>query len=306
MTTNKAQANLLDVITAGRQLPDDCSQWALISVTPDLRPFGSTQALPWPGSWAVAPEPEPDTRDHSLDCEECCADCCSNEDCTANDDPEPPGFEVARSWQGLTPHRGPGGYRMGTPPFALLLIAHSDADLLGPYDDFWAVGRVGRLFSVDVIDGIRLIREHGAGADLSNAFLPGARLNHTDLTGANLRGTELSNATLYYTDFTGADMYRAGLDHTSLSNAQLAGVDLSWSRLDHADLSDANLRGANLHRATLRYSRLTNTDLRGASLTDVDFTGIDLTTTYLEGARAYSSTVWPTGFDPRAAGVVVS
>ena len=66
----------------------------------------------------------------------------------------------------------------------------------------------------------------------------------------------------------GADLRRA-----DLFGADLEGVDLSG-----ADLNEANLSGA---------------DLGGALLSGVN----------LIGARANKNTVWPEGFEPKAAGV---
>ena len=56
-----------------------------------------------------------------------------------------------------------------------------------------------------------------------------------------------------------------------------------------ADLSGANLVGADL----------SETNLCGADLRDANLIRVDLT-----GARYDSRTVWPEGFDPRAAGAI--
>jgi uncharacterized protein YjbI with pentapeptide repeats len=50
-------------------------------------------------------------------------------------------------------------------------------------------------------------------------------------------------------------------------------------------LADADLRNANLKGANLREVNLTNADLKGA--------------------RSDAATLWPDGFDPETAGVVV-
>ncbi len=57
------------------------------------------------------------------------------------------------------------------------------------------------------------------------------------------------------------------------------GADLGWANLIEADFTGANLIGVNFRRA----------DLTGANL---------------ERAVADGRTVWPEGFDPKAAGVI--
>lgn len=75
-----------------------------------------------------------------------------------------------------------------------------------------------------------------AGADHSNASLPGCDLSKAVLCGANLTGADLRNA--------------------NLSNANL----------DSADLSRANLMGANLSGARLQLAKLRRTKLVGATV----------------------------------------
>jgi uncharacterized protein YjbI with pentapeptide repeats len=60
----------------------------------------------------------------------------------------------------------------------------------------------------------------------------------------------------------------------------LLGADLRWANLKRANLAGANLAGANLAGAKLRRINLT-------------------------GATSDRKTVWPSGFDPKAAGVIV-
>ena len=98
---------------------------------------------------------------------------------------------------------------------------------------------------------------HGAKltrADLFAAELPRARLRLANLTWANLREAYLSRADLSWTDLAGANLREA-----NLSMANLRGADLTW-----ANMSMANLAGADFTRANL-----TGIDLRGAILDDV-------------------------------------
>ena len=94
------------------------------------------------------------------------------------------------------------------------------------------------------------------------------RLPILDLYSVDLRGVVLLGARLYWSMFTASNLERA-----LLSNADLSNSDLSSANLKYAILRGTNLRQAKLHGADL------------------------------EGAEASSKTVWPTGFDPNAAGV---
>ena len=62
-----------------------------------------------------------------------------------------------------------------------------------------------------------------------------------------------------------------------------------------ADLQDARIRRADLSSADLRDGNLSGADLR-----DADLSGVRM-----RGAQADSRTLWPEGFDPLGAGVIV-
>jgi hypothetical protein len=93
--------------------------------------------------------------------------------------------------------------------------------------------------------------------------------NKLDLRFADLRGLEFYNAHLEWTDFYGAH----------LEGAKMWGAVLQHAKLDDAHLAGANLRGVQLQEASLK----------GANLA---------------GALFDDGTVWPAGFDARAAGAV--
>ncbi|NIL57848.1 pentapeptide repeat-containing protein, partial [Salinispora arenicola] len=127
------------------------------------------------------------------------------------------GICLARTWGAMA--------SAGVPAVTLLLCAWSTADLLsGASGDTW---QVRRAYVVDVVDGARLIREHGRGA-----YLRGANLG-----GANLRGADLEDANLW-----GANLEGAYLD----------GANLEYANLRGAYLKGANLGGANLRARTWR------------------------------------------------------
>ena len=151
---------------------------------------------------------------------------------------------------------------------AALLVAYRPTDVA--HVDAHKV-RVDQAVVLARFDPVALIRAGWmAGADLGGADLGGA-----DLRGADLRGAYLGGANLGGADLRGAD---------------LGGADLWGADLGGANLRDADLRGANLWGATLWGANLGGANLRGADLGD---------------ASANRLTVWPDGFDPIAAGVIV-
>jgi uncharacterized protein YjbI with pentapeptide repeats len=115
------------------------------------------------------------------------------------------------------------------------------------------------------------------GAALESFVIPGVR---------TLRGKSFKNASLCWATMAGAD----------LSGCNFEGADLRGANLDGASLVAANLRGANLGRDNLGGS----THLLGTDLTDASLEGA-----ILSGARFNSHTVFPAGFDPNAAGMLM-
>lgn len=179
--------SLLDVLTAGRSLPAGCDRWGIRTVHPDLR---SQHGYRWPGpgQWAYAPGPI-DTDNTSVEVGD--------------------GICLARTWRAMASD--------GVPAVTLLLCAWSSADLLSDAcGDTW---RLRRAYVVDIVDGARLIREHGRGANLQ---------------GANLQGADLERANLESAD----------LERANLRGANLRGADLRGANLDGADLQGAAMRGA--------------------------------------------------------------
>jgi membrane protein implicated in regulation of membrane protease activity len=99
------------------------------------------------------------------------------------------------------------------------------------------------------------------------------------------------------------DLRRANLTRADLRGAQLQGADFFLANLEEAHLHRAQLQGANLEYVNLRYAtligaQLQDSDLRGARLENADLRGVQL-----EGAARDSGTVWPDGFNWKAAGV---
>ena len=153
--------DLLPVIVEREQatLPDGFDTWGLKSVRPDLRTYGGYQ-WPYPGNVAEAD-----------DVEEANTGAC----------PRRPGdgLCVATSWRGMASG--------GIPARTLLLVATASTDVLGR-DDASGKSRHRRVAVVALVDGERLLREAGRGADLRGAYLGGADLGGADLGGAYLGG----------------------------------------------------------------------------------------------------------------------
>ena len=133
-------------------------------------------------------------------------------------------------------------------------------------------------------------------------FAPGASrrdrldLHSVDLRRANLFGAHLERAELRDAHLEGALLLGVHLEEANLSSAHLEGAMLPAARLEGAFLGDTHLEGAGLHQAYLNRAVLAGAYLEGATLRG----------TRLAGALADENTVWPAGFDWRAAGVIVA
>jgi uncharacterized protein YjbI with pentapeptide repeats len=139
--------------------------------------------------------------------------------------------------------------------------------------------------------------------DVTN--LQEANLSDADLQGAHLAGADLQGATLFRAQLQGADLLRAQLQGANLVGADLQGVTLDRAQLQRAilgvaDLQGASLVGADLQGATLDKAKLERANLGGASLREVRLNGAQL-----QNALSDPKTIWPEGFDPHRAGVLL-
>jgi hypothetical protein len=93
------------------------------------------------------------------------------------------GLSVAKTTRGMTQ----GGYQ----PRTVLVVGFNR--VLAEDTDKWKVATAKTLA---VVDGLKIIRNHGDGAYLTRAYLTGADLTRADLTGADLTGADLTGAYL--------------------------------------------------------------------------------------------------------------
>lgn len=138
---------LADVITKGRTLPEGYDHWAFRAVRPDL---SSSHGYRWPFPGSVAEAPGP-FGSHLGEC------------------PIEPGDGIcaATTYAGMAS----GGVAART----LLLVAYCDADVLGGRRKGGKL-RLSRCLVVELIDGERILRVRGRGANLRDANLRGAYL----------------------------------------------------------------------------------------------------------------------------------
>ena len=205
--------DLLPVVveTSGAQMPDGFDSWGIKTVLPDL---STTRNFRWamPGGVNVS-------NDHLLlDNTSAC--------------PKKPGdgLCVATTWQGMASG--------GISALTLLLVAYRAADVVGRNVPQGKLRIGGVVASVALVDGERLVREHGRGANLRGADLQRANLIDADLQGADLRGADLQGADLWGANLRYADLQGADLSDADLSDADLWGADLYGAELQCAKLPD--------------------------------------------------------------------
>lgn len=128
---------------------------------------------------------------------------------------------------------------------------------------------------------------------LCNANLQGVVF--TRLESVNFQAANLENAR--FARRTPTDTLRDALSalvsvdidirNCNFIKANLVSADFKWNRLSVVDFSSA---------------KLTGTNFSGTVLIDVSFSNAKLENTNFTGARYTSTTTWPPGFDPKAAG----
>jgi uncharacterized protein YjbI with pentapeptide repeats len=138
-------------------------------------------------------------------------------------------------------------------------------------------------------DGNFLLEVEGAN------FLDCKSLRRADFSGEQLEGIYIADSDLREADFTGADLYRA-----NAFRANCEGAIFRNAELNGANLEQTNLRGADLQGAYISLDNLFGSpQLQGA-----DLTGALLDETVFIGCEYDDSTVFPSGFDPAAHGMI--
>jgi membrane protein implicated in regulation of membrane protease activity len=158
-----------------------------------------------------------------------------------------------------------------------------------------ALSVLGRLPSLPNVPRADISDANLAHADLPGVTLKGFRLARADLQSANLEGADLQSANL-----EGANLKRA-----NLRRADLQGTNLEGANVQRAILYFAKLQGADLKEAFLQKALLLRANLEGAALKDANLWEASLLRVKLKGARC-GATVWPDGFDWKAAGVLLA
>jgi uncharacterized protein YjbI with pentapeptide repeats len=147
------------------------------------------------------------------------------------------------------------------------------------------------------------------GADLQEADLRKANLLGANLEGAVLIGASLQEANLHEANLHDANLHDANLFDANLWGANLQGADLQGAglqaSLQRAILVQANLQGAFLQGANLQGANLFYADLEEANLEEANLWEAILLRVNLKGAKCTADTVWPDGFDWKAAGVIL-
>lgn len=230
--TDEYRDLLQEVIVKNRTLPPGCNRWGIKSVSAGLTTHNGFSWLPAIcEGYLEASDPDP-----------------------VNLGPCPgymgDGLCVAWTWRGMASG--------GIPANTLLLLAYRSQDVLG-FDNEDGKARVTRVEFVDVIDGARLIRDHGAGADLEFANLQGMDLSYGELRGANL-----SHASADYASFRGAMLYEA-----NLSCGFFTGCEFSSAYMERANLFKANLARTRFHSACISGANFDDTRLRMADFRNV-------------------------------------
>jgi uncharacterized protein YjbI with pentapeptide repeats len=162
--------------------------------------------------------------------------------------------------------------------------------------------------------GLNFQRAILSGAQLQNADLSGAQLHPWRAVGArgvggfqpqnaDLRGVQGQNARLNGANLQEVVLGFAEFRGANFSGARLTGANLIGARLQRANLSGAQLEEALLYDANLQNAILSDAQLKGAFLDRAQLQGARLDNAQLQGAYHSAKTVWPTGFDWKAAGV---
>jgi uncharacterized protein YjbI with pentapeptide repeats len=135
-------------------------------------------------------------------------------------------------------------------------------------------------------------------------------LSRCDLTGVNLRRVNCRGGNFEKANLSRADLVLATFHRVNFKGAKLKEVEADCVRMASANLEGANLRGgkfpySGFQKANLRSADLTGADMKHANLKGADLTGAVLTNVNFEKAHYDVKTIFPQGFQPIAAGMLL-
>ena len=137
-------------------------------------------------------------------------------------------------------------------------------------------------------------------------WLEKGTLQGRDFKRANLRKADLKRAKLQKAIFTGANLQDA-----IFIEAELQGARFGVAELQKAWFQGANLQGAGFVKAQLQGALLRQAKLQGAVFYEAKLQGANFTQAKIQGADFEKAeydeiTIWPEGFDPKAAGAILT
>lgn len=129
------------------------------------------------------------------------------------------------------------------------------------------------------------------------------RLSIQDDNGNHLKATYVS---VLGQDYEGADL--SGLTYINQKGLQgrcFKRAVLYWANFTGSDLSGCDFRESDLRGAILTDAQFVNCDFRGAKLGSDNLGGItEMDGTHFEGSIYDDNTEFPTGFNPKSAGML--
>ena len=182
-------------------------RWAVKATRPDFTTRGGFQWA-FPGGWTDDPADGNYYYAETDSPQEWVAASGWSHSYTANVCPQGrgDGLSVAKTVRGMAQ----GGYS----PVTVLVVGFNDSDVIAEDADKI---KVRRAYTLEVWDGLDLIRRHGNGADLTGANLPGADLSRANLTGADLSRADLTGADLTRVRWNEETVWPAGFDKDRLT-----------------------------------------------------------------------------------------
>ncbi|WP_197288020.1 pentapeptide repeat-containing protein [Nocardia sp. NRRL S-836] len=146
--------------------------------------------------------------------------------------------------------------------------------------------------------------QHRSLFNLDSANLAGARFSIGNFDGATFRRADLSEANLSGGRFEGAVFFLANCSRANFCG-DFSGAHFGQALMVGADFHGADLLAADFEGAFLCAARFTRSDLRGANFANAILHVEGEHHADFKGARADAETVWPEGFDPASAGVLI-